>query len=116
MTRVSYLRERHNMDSKTIKRNLEQGTDDRAGRTRTNSKPPLKLTRRTMVDLYAAQKLLPLAVQKEIGLRMPVEVYFKDPLVARLYADIGIDDEFTTPWEPGLRDGPTSARFAVVDY
>src|ERR1700704_781700 len=47
---------------------------------------------------------------------MPVEVYFKDPRVAELFKDVGIDDEFTTPWEPGLRDGPTSARFAVVDY
>ena len=34
----------------------------------------------------------------------------------RLSEGAGIDDEFTTPWEPGLRDGPTSARFAVVDY
>ena len=34
----------------------------------------------------------------------------------KTYEDVGIDNEFTTPWEPGLRDGPTSARFAVVDY
>ena len=47
---------------------------------------------------------------------MPVDVYFKDPRVAELYKEVGIDDEFTTPWEPGLRDGPTSARFALVDY
>src|SRR5262249_30931202 len=32
------------------------------------------------------------------------------------YEGAGIDKKFTTPWEPGLRDGPTSARFAVVDY
>lgn len=77
---------------------------------------PKPLTRETMVALYAAHRLLPLSAQKETGLRMPVEVYFKDPAVAKEHADIGIDDEFTTPWEPGLRDGPTSARFAVVDY
>ena len=48
---------------------------------------------------------------------MPVEVYFKDPRrAAEAHADAGIDAEFTTPWEPGFRDGPTSARFAVVDY
>ena len=74
------------------------------------------LTRQALVDLYAAQQHLPLDTQKEIGLRMPVEVYFKDPAVAKTFADVGFDDEFTTPWEPGLRDGPTSARFAVVDY
>ena len=47
---------------------------------------------------------------------MPVEVFFKDPDVAETYEGAGIDKKFTTPWEPGLRDGPTSARFAVVDY
>jgi hypothetical protein len=53
---------------------------------------------------------------KETGLRIPVQVYYKDPDVAERTAVAGIDEEFTTPWEPGLRDGPTSARFAVVDY
>jgi hypothetical protein len=83
-----------------------------------NEKPTagVKLTRKTMIDLYAAHRYLPLSAQKETGLRMPVELYFKDPAVAKAHANIGIDDEFTTPWEPGLRDGPTSARFAVVDY
>jgi hypothetical protein len=79
-------------------------------------KRPVKLTRATMVQLYAAEQFLPLAAQKETGLRMPVEVYFKDPAVAKTFAEIGTDTDFTTPWEPGLRDGPTSARFAVVDY
>src|SRR5262245_37796239 len=81
-----------------------------------NSKPKLKLTRETLVDLYAARRVLPLGVQKELGLRMPVELYFKDPAVAKVHADIGIDEEFTAPWEPGLHDGPTSARFVIVDY
>jgi hypothetical protein len=79
------------------------------------SKPALNLTRRSMIELYATNALLPHAVQVETGLRMPVEVYFKDPGVVS-EGEVGIDDEFTTPWEPGLRDGPTSARFAVVDY
>src|SRR4051812_31526806 len=46
-------------------------------------KPAVKLTRTTMVDLYAARQVLPLSVQKETGLRMPVEVFFKDPAVAK---------------------------------
>ena len=69
-----------------------------------------------MIDLYEARQYLGLDTLKETGLRMPVEVYFKDPAVAASTEGAGIDDEFTTPWEPGLRDGPTSARFAVVDY
>jgi hypothetical protein len=79
-------------------------------------KPDRKLTRATLLELYAARRYLGLDALKEIGLRMPIEVYFKDPDVAETYERVGIDKEFTTPWEPGLRDGPTSARFAVVDY
>ena len=79
-------------------------------------KPERKLTRATMIDLYEARQYLGLDTLKETGLRMPVRVYFKDPAVAKSVEGAAIDDEFTTPWEPGLGDGPTSARFAVVDY
>lgn len=79
-------------------------------------KPELKLKRGTMVDLYEARQYLSLDTLKETGLRMPVRVYFKDPAVAASVEAAGIDEDFTTPWEPGLADGPTSARFAVVDY
>lgn len=75
-----------------------------------------RLTRDTRIQLYAARRYLGLDVLKETGLRMPVHVYFKDPRVAERFKDVGIDTNFTTPWEPGLRDGPTSARFTVVDY
>jgi len=79
-------------------------------------KPERKLTRATMIDLYQARQYLGLDTLKETGLRMPVRVYFKDPAVAASTEGAGIDEDFTTPWEPGLADGPTSARFAVVDY
>ncbi|XIA65012.1 serine protease [Bradyrhizobium sp. TZ2] len=69
-----------------------------------------------MIDLYEARQYLGLDTLKETGLRMPVRVYFKDPAIAESTEGAGIDDTFTTPWEPGLADGPTSARFAVVDY
>ena len=94
----------------------------RPAKTTTNAKAKAphkalrKLTRATMIELYAVRRYLGLDTLKETGLRMPVDVYFKDPRVAKIYKTIGIDPEFTTPWEPGLRDGPTSARFAVVDY
>jgi hypothetical protein len=77
---------------------------------------PTQLTRAALVDLYGARQYLSLDTLKETGLRMPVQVYFKDPDVAETVVVAGFDHEFTTPWEPGLRDGPTSARFAVVDY
>jgi hypothetical protein len=32
------------------------------------------------------------------------------------HPDLGFDKNFFVPWEPGLADGPTSSRFAVVDY
>ena len=87
----------------------------RANRMATEKKK-LSLTRAILVDLYEARQYLAVDTLKETGLRMPVEVYFKDPDVAERTEGAGIDREFTTPWEPGLRDGPTSARFAVVDY
>ncbi|WEJ14056.1 serine protease (plasmid) [Sinorhizobium sp. K101] len=75
-----------------------------------------QLTLETRKKLYSARRLLPLDVQKETGIRIPVNVYFKDPLVAKTNPAAAIDKNFLVPWEPGLKDGPTSARFAVVDY
>jgi hypothetical protein len=42
--------------------------------------------------------------------------YFQDPTVAKENPDLAFDEEFLVDWEPGLSDGPTSARFAIVDY
>ena len=49
---------------------------------RTAKKPVQSLSRPVLVDLYAARQYLQLDTLKETGLRMPVEVYFKDPDVA----------------------------------
>jgi hypothetical protein len=92
------------------------GTEEKQLVRESGSMPERRLTTATMIDLYAARQYLGLETLKETGLRIPVQVYFKDPDVAEATEVAGIDDEFTTPWEPGLRDGPTSARFAVVDY
>jgi len=89
---------------------------DNTEATASAEKTERKFTRATLMELYAARRYLGLATLKEIGLRLPVEVYFKDPAVAKAFENAGFDEDFTTPWEPGLRDGPTSARFAVVDY
>jgi hypothetical protein len=55
-------------------------------------------------------------VQSDVGLRFNVNVYFKDPAIAKKNPGDEIDREFEVPWEPGITHGPTSARFAVVDY
>jgi hypothetical protein len=66
--------------------------------------------------LYAARRFVGLALEKKLGLRIPFDVYFQDPAVAEKKPNLGFDKDFYVPWEPGLADGPTSARFAVVDY
>jgi hypothetical protein len=75
-----------------------------------------RLSLETRRRLYGARRFLPLEVQKDTDLRLQIAVYFKDPLVAKNNPAAAIDQNFFVPWEPGLRDGPTSARFAVVDY
>lgn len=73
-------------------------------------------TKRTRKTLYAASKHLSTDTREELGLRIPFDIYLQDPFVAKSDAKFGFDDEFFVNWEPGIADGPTSARFAVVDY
>lgn len=46
---------------------------------------------------------------------LPFTTYVQDPFVAREKPEFAFDEAFVD-WEPGLADGPTSARFAIVDY
>lgn len=46
-----------------------------------------------------------------VGVRVECPIYPKDPTVAREDPDFGVFG-VTVPWEPGLADGPTNARFA----
>jgi hypothetical protein len=68
------------------------------------------------VSLYAQSQYLPGEFKKNAGLRLPFTTYFDDPFVAKLNPEKGIDSEAYADWEPGLSDGPTSSRFAVVDF
>jgi hypothetical protein len=68
------------------------------------------------VGLYAQARYLPASFKKKCGLLIPFSAYFQDPFVAKLDPNAGIDEELFVAWEPGLADGPTSSRFAVVDY
>ena len=66
-------------------------------------------------QLYAVGDMLDKGVEIELGLFLPIKTYLQDPQVAKQDPQFGFST-FNVKWEPGLRDGPTSARFAVVDY
>ncbi|MER8759680.1 serine protease [Mesorhizobium sp. M0976] len=67
-------------------------------------------------DVYASRRFLDGVTQKKLGLKVRFDTYYKDPLVAKNNPGLEIDDDFYVPWEPRIGDGPTSARFAIVDY
>lgn len=73
-------------------------------------------TKETRIILYSASKYLSTAAREELGLRIPFDVYLQDPYVNKSDPKYGFDKDFFVSWEPGITDGPTSARFAVVDY
>ena len=75
-----------------------------------------KTTKAARMELYAASRYLGLGTERELGLQIPFDVYLQDPLVAEEDPKFGFDEGFDVRWEPGLADGPTSARLAVVDY
>jgi hypothetical protein len=79
-------------------------------------RPGVTLTSAERVQLYAARRFIGSNVEKKLKIRVPFDVYFQDPMVAAANPQLGFDDDCFVPWEPGLADGPTSARFAVVDY
>src|SRR6188768_2183670 len=70
----------------------------------------------TRVALYARAAMLPREFREQAGLLLPFTTYFQDPFVGKNDPQTNLDEETTVPWEPGLADGPTSSRFAIVDY
>ncbi|MEM6702421.1 MAG: serine protease [Acidobacteriota bacterium] len=75
-----------------------------------------KTTETTRRSLYGASRAISRYAREELGLLIPFHVYIQDPLVAEDDPRFGFDTEYLVRWEPGLADGPTSARFAVVDF
>src|SRR5688572_24688406 len=73
-------------------------------------------TKATRRNLYEVAKYLRSPTKRELGILIPFHVYLEDPQVAELDKEFGFDKEFLVRWEPGLTDGPTSSRFAVVDF
>jgi hypothetical protein len=68
------------------------------------------------VSLYAQARYLPQGFKTKSGLLLRFVTYFQDPFVAKEHPEQAFDKTAYAAWEPGLTDGPTSARLAVVDY
>ena len=77
---------------------------------------PTSLTGAERTAVYSARRFIDSSVERKLKVRIPFDVYFQDPMVAATRRDLAFDDDCFVTWEPGLADGPTSARFAVVDY
>jgi hypothetical protein len=76
----------------------------------------ITLTAAERTALYAVRRFIGSTIERKVKVRIPFDVYFQDPLVAAANPQLAFDEDCFVPWEPGLGDGPTSARFAVVDY
>ena len=68
------------------------------------------------VALYAAARYIPVSLERAAGLEIPFTTYMQDPAVAKANPALAFNEQLCVDWEPGLSDGPTSARFAVVDF
>lgn len=73
------------------------------------------LTEKNRRDLYTVAPYLPSDTAERIGLTFPCRVFAQDPFVAAGHQAFA-PGEIQVRWEPGLADGPTSSRLAVVDY
>lgn len=72
-----------------------------------------RLSNEVRAELHSLRGIMGRELAQDLGLDLKFPVHFKDPLVGEEMDGAGIDRDFCTPWEPGLRDGPTSARFEV---
>jgi hypothetical protein len=87
-----------------------------AARTEAAEPRTVRLTAAERLGAYAARRFIGSSIEAKLGLLIPFDVYFQDPLVAEENPKLAFDANCPVSWEPGLADGPTSARFAVVDY
>ena len=74
-----------------------------------------RLTAEHRKNLYEATRVLDLDTRCRIGLRVLCPIYMQDPFPTGVDPKLGLQ-EVDVRWEPSLGDGPTNARFAVVDY
>lgn len=77
----------------------------------------VRISPKTRVRLYSLAAALPEEFKKNKGLLLlPFATYFQDPFVDSQGPTKTVDDQIFVAWEPGLTDGPTSSRFAIVDF
>ena len=74
-----------------------------------------RTTKSTRENLYEAARALSSGSERELGVQIPFDMYAQDPSLLETDPDLVFLEAYVR-WEPGLTDGPTSARFAVVDY
>ena len=77
--------------------------------------PVSELSRGDRVKLYASSRHLTSDIKEKCGLKINLSTYYKDPAVGKDNPDLDLY-KILVDWEPNLSNGPTSARFAVVDY
>lgn len=70
------------------------------------------LTKKQRANLFEAERFLDRDTRERLGLRVPCTIYIQDPSTAD--EDLQLQ-EIDVRWEPGLADGPTSARLRVED-
>ena len=95
---------------------MSSSSKARKGKKTKKGLNPVNLTKDLSLGLYSASQYLNSADERRLQLQIPLKVILQDPLVLEKNPDLATDDEFFVKWEPGIIDGPTSARFAVVDY
>jgi hypothetical protein len=67
-------------------------------------------------NLFEVARFLREETKETLGAYLDgIYIYLQDPLVAEIDPQLGIGP-VEVKWEPGLDDGPTNARLAVVDY
>ena len=67
-------------------------------------------------NLYEVAGFLREETKEALGAYLEdVYIYLQDPLVAKAVSELGVRPA-EVRWQPGLADGPTNARLAVVDY
>lgn len=97
---------------RTLQLEADEKMNEVKGSTRTKQikRPPAKPE-----NLYEAARLLSKQDKKALGMIVTPTIYVQDPYVAKKYPALGLKP-IELYWDPGLTDGPTSARVAVVDY
>lgn len=74
-----------------------------------------RCNQKTRLGAYAAAKYLTLASEKDLGVLSHFDVYQQHLQVAITYSELAFTEDLVK-WDPDIRDGPTSARYAIVNY